>query len=662
MKPARLGLLVVAMSGVGLAGACFDRGDRWLDTETPPPVCTAGAMRCTTAVEECQSNGLNPLAWVVVDDCAAEGKVCVNELFECKHCIPSSTFCDGLDVRSCSDDGDSSEYVSTCDPTVGRACREGECQQLCDEAAAARSNVGCEYWAVDLDNANIDDVTSNAAAQQFAVVVSNPQPDVPVVVHIELDDSLPGEPNTPHEIAQATIAPLNLEVFKLGPREVDGSAEGEFDKGTHTALTRHGFRIRTDFPVVAYQFNPLENVSVFSNDASLLYPTEALGTGAASLVRNYIVLGWPQTIAATDDPDTNFNPADPTNLRAFLTIVGTKEQTHVRVIPTTAVVAGGPVPASQPGDIIDLTIDPFDVLNLETGDFLADFSGTEILADGPVAVFVGTEASDAPHFERLSQRRCCADHLEDQLAPIRTAGTTFAIPHSPNRGAAVKAAGADVEPIPEPEYIRFIATHDQGATITTTLPSPDDLIELAGAGSMAEVQVYGDFMATSTDPILVAQVNASQQAGSVTRAGYPGGDPSLIFLPPIEQWRPDYVFLTPDKYALDFVVVVAPSTATVLLDDHVLSEDTCEVSPGDGLDAATRGSATPTHLVYRCQLSFPVIDGSVDPPIIGPGVQNDGVHRIVANQPVSIAVYGWDAFVSYAYAGGTELREIAPPQ
>lgn len=653
-----LGLALI----VGLAGACFDRGDRWLDVEAPPPVCTAGEMRCTTAVEACKSNGLNPLAWVVVDDCAAQGEVCVNELFECKHCIPSAPFCDGLDVRSCSADGESSEYVSSCDPSVGRACREGACQQLCDEAASARSNVGCEYWAVDLDNANIDDVTSNAAAQQFAVVVSNPQPDVPVVVHIEIDDSLPGEANAPHEIAQATIAPLNLEVFKLGPREVDGSAEGEFDKGTHTALTRHGFRIRTDFPVVAYQFNPLENVSVFSNDASLLYPTEALGTGAASLVRNYIVLGWPQTIAATDDPDTNFNPADPTNLRAFLTIVGTKEQTHVRVIPTTAVVGGGPVQPAQPGDVIDLVIDPFDVLNLETGDFLADFSGTEILADGPIAVFTGTEASDAPHFDRLAERRCCADHLEDQLAPIRTAGTTFAIPHSPNRGEAVQAAGADIEPIPEPEYVRFIATHDQGATITTTLPAPDDVIELAGAGSMAEVRVFGDFMASSTDPILVAQVNASQQAGSVTRTGYPGGDPSLIFLPPIQQWRPDYVFLTPDKYALDFVVVTAPSTATVLLDDRVLDPDTCEVSPADGLDAETRGSATPSHWVYRCQLSFPVIDGSVDPPLIGAGVQNDGVHRIVANQPVSIAVYGWDAFVSYAYAGGTELREIAPPQ
>jgi hypothetical protein len=651
---------LAAASAAALPAACFDRGDRWLDVEPPDPVCNLGDLRCTSAVEECRG-GAGVTGWYVVDDCAAQDKLCVEGLFECKACIPSEQYCDGLDVRVCSADGESSEYVASCDPSEGRACRGGQCRQLCDEAEAVKSNVGCEYWAVDLDNAMIDD-TSNAAAQQFAVVVSNPQPDVPVVLRIEQDDTLPGEENAPTIIAEATIAPLNLQVFKLGPREVDGSPEGEFNTGSHTALSRHGYRVTSDFPVVAYQFNPLENVSVFSNDASLLYPREATETGTTSLVRSYVVLGWPQTIAATDDPETNFNPQNPIHLRSFLTLVGTREDTLVRVVPTTTVVGGGPVAETQPGEIIELTLGPFDVLNLETGDFAADFSGTEIFADGPLAVFSGSEAADAPHFESLSQRRCCADHLEEQLAPIRTAGTTFAIGHSPNRGVAVKAAGADTEPIIEPEFIRFLATHDQGATIETTLPPPDDRIELATAGDMREVRVFSDFMATSSDPVLVSQINVSQFGGSVSKTGYPGGDPSLMFIPPIEQWRPDYVFLTPDKYAFDFVVIIAPFAATVLLDDQALGPDICEVAPADGLDAEARGADNPSHLVYRCQLSFPTVDSSVDPPIVGLGTQNDGVHRVFANAPVFVAVYGWDAFVSYAYAGGTELREIAPPE
>ncbi len=653
----RLSLLALAAS---LPFACLERGDRWLDIEPPPPSCISGRLRCTTAVERCEGSG-SRAEWTVVDDCAAIDKICVDGIFECKTCIPDGFFCDGLDVRKCGSDGESSSMVETCDPSEGRACRNGSCDQLCETARVEKSNVGCEYWAVDLDNANID-ATSNAAAQQFAVVVSNAQPDVPVVVTIEQDDSVPGAVNAPYEIASATIAPFNLEVFKLGPREVDGSGPGEFDTGTHTALTRHAFRIKSDFPVVAYQFNPLENVSVFSNDASLLYPREALDFGGEAQLLNYVVLGWPQTIAATDDPATNFNPLDPTNLRASLTIVGTTQYTHVRVVTSTMVVGGGPVAETPPGGEIEIDLGPFDVLNLETGDFNADFTGTQIHSNKPVVVFSGGEASDAPHFDTLADRFCCADHLEDQLSPIRTAGKTFAIPHTPNRGDAARAAGADLESIPEPEYVRFVATQEQGAYISTTLPAPNEYILLEGLGSMAEVEVFDHFIATSTDPIIVGQVMASQRATSVPRAGFPGGDPSLEMIPPLEQARTDYVFLTPDKYAFDFVSIVAPFGAVVLLDSQTISDQTCLLAPADGLSAEERGTPNPPYVVYTCQLSFPTINDDVDPPIINPSNQNDGVHRVSANAPVFVSVVGWDAFVSYAYAAGSDLREIAPPQ
>src|SRR6202012_4996610 len=116
----------------------------------------------------------------------------------------------------------------------------------------------CEYWGVDLDNADIDD-TLNAAAQQYAIVVSNPEPDVAAKVTVEQDDSSPGATNAPYQIANATVPPMSLYVFKLGPREVDGSPPGQFNTGTNTAVTRHAYKITTDFPVVAYQFNPLDN-------------------------------------------------------------------------------------------------------------------------------------------------------------------------------------------------------------------------------------------------------------------------------------------------------------------------------------------------------------------------------------------------------------------
>jgi hypothetical protein len=646
-------------------GCSFQSGSRWDPAmggaEPTPPVCTAGDVRCSAdLLQRCEDAGSGS-SWTVTDDCGARGLVCAPTLLACTTCLPDALFCDGQVVTTCSSDGSVKTPHETCDTASGEACRDGGCPNLCAAAAEEKSNVGCEYWGVDLDNAMIS-ATGNAAGQQYAIVVSNPQPDVPVEVSIVQDDGEPGGAAEPLEVANVVIAPLNLRVFALGPREVDGSPDGEFNTGSHTALSRHAYRITSSFPVVAYQFNPLENVNVFSNDASLLKPREALTYDTQAVMLAYVVAGWPQTIAATDDPDTNFNPSAPINLRAFLTIVGTRPDTHVRVRTTTTIVPGGPVAETGPGGTVEQTLDAFDVLNLETGDFNADFTGSLVEADGPIAVFSGSEASDAPHFAKLSERRCCADHLEEQLDPIRTAGKTFAVVHSPSRTQAVRAAGGDLAVTPEPEYVRFVATRQAPTTVTTSLPAPDDVLVLTGIGDWQEVTVYGDFLCTSDQPIHVIQVNASQDAANVPRVSprLPGGDPSLTVIAPREQYRPDYVFLTPDKYVFDFIMIAAPPTASVLLDDVPLAAQPCEVAPADGLTPEQRGSPDPEMVAYRCQLGFPSIDPATG--VVSPGVQHDGVHRIVADAPVGVTVFGFDSYVSYGYTAGTELREIAPPE
>src|SRR5690606_38495873 len=104
--------------------------------------------------------------------------------------------------------------------------------------------------------------------------------------------SAPGSDNAPQQLVSQRIPPLGLHVFPLGPREVDGSPPGEYNTGTHSALTRAAYRVRSSVPVVAYQFNPLDNVDVFSNDASLLKPVEALTDSGDGLRPAYVVLGW----------------------------------------------------------------------------------------------------------------------------------------------------------------------------------------------------------------------------------------------------------------------------------------------------------------------------------------------------------------------------------
>jgi len=652
-----------SLLSLALAAGCWNSGQRWEFEQAPekPPVCKLGETRCTpVAYEKCEDVG-GAVAWATVEECYSKGQVCVESLARCADCTPDTKSCKGDDVISCGPDGTAESVLKTCDTTKGIACRDGDCFDLCLLAQSQKSNVGCEYWGVDLDNARIS-ASSNAAAQQFAIVVSNPQPDVPVDVHIFQDDGLPGDVGAPYEIQSSIIAPLNLQVFKLGPREVDGSPDGTYNSGTHTALTRHAYKVTTNYPVVVYQFNPLENANVFSNDASLMKPREAYTYDDAVLQTTYVVAGWPQTIAITDDPNTNFSPGAPIALRAFLTIVGTKDNTHVRVKTAARVVPGGPVAATPIHGMIDTVISAYDVLNLESDDFNGDFTGSIIESDGPVAVFSGSEASDAPHFETLADRRCCADHLEDQLDPVRASGKKFAIAHTPSRTTAVVNAGADTAVVPEPDYVRFVAVSPAGATIKTTLPEPDDEIVLSYQGEFREVIAYRDFVAESNEPIAVSQVMASQEAAGIKR-GLPGGDPSLVIYPPTEQFRPDYTFLTPDKYAFDFVSIVAPPDAGVYLDGAPLGPERCTITPTDGLTEEERGSPTPPFLTYTCQLSFATIDPIKSAPDnLTPGLQNDGVHRLVCTAAAGVLLMGFDSFVSYGYAGGTELRDITTPE
>jgi hypothetical protein len=328
-------------------------------------------------------------------------------------------------------------------------------------------------------------------------------------------------------------------------------------------------------------------------------------------------------------------------------------KTAARVVP------GGPFMPDgvAKGGEADATLDAFDVLNLETGDFNGDFTGTTISSSNPVVVYVGSEASDAPFFDSLASRYCCADHLEDQVPPVRAVGKSYVLARSPNRSKAIIAAGASASFYDEPEYFRVVATKEGVTQVTTTLPKPNDKFTLSGPGSNRTLEAHQDFTLTATQPAIVAQVQSSQDAAGVMR-GLPGGDPSITFVAPTEQWRPDYVLLTPDKYSFDFLIIAAPADAAVFIDGLKRDASNCEVAPGDGLTDAIRGKPAP-YLAYRCQLSFPTIDPKKPAPEnLQPGKQDDGVHRIQSDLPVGVIAYGFDGYVSYSYCGGTELRDL----
>lgn len=627
------------------------------EVDAPEPwLCSAGDERCDGGRHQrCEPEG--EFLRVEERDCAAEGLVCVEDLW-CVTCRPDSRSCNDDDtaVVQCAGDGGEWRVVEECDIGRGEVCFDGACRDSCEVAAERRSNVGCEYWAADLDNAAIT-LGLDATIQQFGIVVSNVGAS-DAHVTVEIDHAAPGAPADLEVIDDAVISPGDLEVFDTLPRrEVDGTpphatnwwcnANETFHdcETTNTALTRAAFRILSDRPVIAYQYQPLDNAEVFSNDASLLLPATALN-GA------YTVMGWPQTIADTDDPATDA----PRDLRSFLTIIGTRRDTHVSIDLATDTIEGGGLPAYAAGETVELTLDPFDVLNLETDDFLADFTGSVIEADGPIVVFSGSEAADVPFYDTRREQQGFADHLEEQLPPRDTLGRAFFATPMPSRSRAVVAAGGRVGIHEEPEFFRILAV-DPGVTTVWVGLEDQDPISLEQHQHVT-LEATTDFAVVSDKRIALGQFVAGQEVVGITNDA-PGGDPAFVHVPPVEQFRDRYVFLTPSLYAFDFIVVVAPRGAQVHLDGEPLP-DSCTIDRAEG---ALHADDSPTdYVVYRCQLSFPVVeepdDGVGGTWPVYPGVQRDGVHDLVADQPVGLLVYGFDSFVSYALAGGTELRTL----
>ena len=136
--------------------------------------------------------------------------------------------------------------------------------------------------------------------------------------------------------------------------------------------------------------------------------------------------------------------------------------------------------------------------------------------------------------------------------------------------------------------------------------------------------------------------------------GLPGGDPSFLLVPPNEQFRNNYVFLTPDLYRFDFIRIIAPQRAAMQFDGRPLSDLGCATTA-----LATVGTLETQYVVHTCQLGFPIIDPNPDAEDpFRDGVQNDGVHTLSSDRKVGVLVNGFDRNVSYAYAAGTELNEI----
>ncbi|MDH5490527.1 MAG: IgGFc-binding protein [Myxococcales bacterium] len=607
----RLLLLPLALLLSSALSACSSRPEGTGGSSDAAIPCTEGEIVCRgREAHTCSLGELSLTEVCPIDQACSDG-------IGCTLCRAGQLFCQGQEVHRCDDLGTGSTLETVC--PITEVCTVGVCLDACSAAAAERSNVGCDYYAADLDNEYgvILGMTLNAAGEQFAVVLANP---TDVTVQARVLQSV-GAIGAPAETLVGTyvVPPYDLVRIDLPQREVDGSVLMMGD-GPGTFLSPNAYRILTNYPVVAYQFNPIIESS--SNDASLLIPVPALDN-------HYRVIGWPTAnpiagpIAVEGIPD-----------HSFVTIIGTAPDTLVTVTLGGPIVAGGGIPATPAGGTVEVTLGPYDVLNLESDGAPGDLTGTIVQSTRPVAVFSGGERGQAPvDATGVSgypgggsvPGPCCTEHLEEQVFPTIAWGKRFAVTRSPVR--------TDHPTWREPDIYRLLADKP-GTVITTNLPAPHDTFTL-GENEWREFSTDRPFVIESNEPISVQQMLVSQEWLVSWKPDH-GGDPSMVLFPPVEQYRERYIFLVPETFPANYVVASAPAGTEILLDGVDIHADEfmsiCEYEDIGTIDGRLHISAT-------C-------------PVTG------GTHRIDASGPAGIMVYGYYAVGSYGYAGGANLTEI----
>jgi hypothetical protein len=512
--------------------------------------------------------------------------------------------CVGQEIYACAPDGGASSVkVGDC-TAADSACINGKCVVGCDAVSTLGSNVGCEFWAVDLDQEY--DFTNDAAGAPWGVVLSNPGSQ-PADIVIEQNDAPVGMPAMITQTKQITVQVGQVATVTMPTREVDGSLMGK-NEGAGTVLSSRAYRITSSSPIVAYQLNAL--AETFSNDASLLIPKNGLG-------KVHRVLAYP-----TGNPVSVLN--SPVS-RAYITVVGVESGTTVTIKTTTPTKDGMGFPALAKDGVMTVTLAPFDVMNLESDGVPGDFAGSTVVADKPIVVFTGTELSGAPNdtpgipHPPGGGGTCCLDHLEEQLFPVESYGKKFAIPHS-----AIRSTTTYVEP----DVIRIMGVAAP-AMVKTNLAPPNDSFMIQ-PGEVKETWTQADFVLEASEPVAVGQILVSQEQldGALT------GDPSLTIFPAIDQFRRNYLFSVPTSWDSNYVAIAMPKGAMITI-DGMPAPASCASRPMGNIGGSDWVSLT-------CALTA-------------------GPHAMAGDKPFGITAYGYGRAGSYAFVGGANVTKIYDP-
>ena len=553
--------------------------------------------------------------------------------FGCGVCEPGETDCgpDEDAPRRCGADHRWQTLPRCADD---RVCERGRCIPGCDDDPAARETRGCVFWATQTLNASLGRSFegSDRADFPFTVVAANPWRRAVTL-------SVSGGGVASRELTLGARSEAQLEA-PWDPRLVDAGDPARRRSGVARGAA---MRLRASHRVSAWQFNPLKFIRdpdcergdacfSYSNDASLLFPENALG-------RDHVVVA-PPTSRVLPAQRTAWTRAP-----GFIAVVGTAAGTEVTVDLRGDIEGSldGAIPPTRAGGSVRVTLGAGDVLQLVgahedacadpvfdrqtestfcrpgAGD---DLTGTRVRSSAPVAVFAGHDCALVP-FDRFA-----CDHVEEQIPPVETLGAQYVV----SRARPVQLGRSAAHPEGEPTWVRVVAAYDD----TEVRVIPSDVITPARlrAGESVSFLTARHVEVSASRPVLVASflVGADYLVDPSPRPLSARGDPSMSVELPLAQWRAVHDVYVPQGFSPSVLDVVGSAATRILLDEVPVT------AAGD--------ASLPGRSVW--QLAVP-----------------PGLHRVRgagAQDVVGLRVYGYAPFTSYMARGGGDLRAIPVPQ
>ena len=559
-------------------------------------VCADGHIVCEgNKARTCDGKG----GFKAETDCADQS--CKDDV-GCGPCSADAASCEAGVAKACGPDG--KVFTFDCDEVSGLSCDPDGCKGPCSPGLLGQSYTGCEYWPTVTMNGVFEDSFA------FAVALASTSADK-TKVQIDGPDFTFATELLPYEVKTLNlpwVLSLKGGSFKLG-------ANGTLDPVLPTENTQgRAYRIRSDRPIAAYQFNPLEYENTappascptaqfggcfsFSADASLLLPQNAL-------TKNYYVVGYRAVF--TGD---------------FLVITATRDATEVSLHagPHVHSLKGAGVDLA-PGETATITMNAGDVVQLFTAGTSKSqtWAGSTVTATAPVQVITGSPCTTVP------DATIACDHLEETVLPAETLGQEYAVtvPRTPMGLAGTPHGGKHV--------VRIHGVHD-GTTLTYDPPGISDKTTVDRGDVVEIVDVVEDFVVKGTDAFAVTHYMIGQGDPAKPQNGGAGaGDPSQSIAIPSEQFRKDYTFVAPVSFDVGFVNVIAPTGVAVEVDGTILA----------GASFTPIGQSGKS--VARFQL------------------QKTPYHHATAGEPFGIVVHGYGQYTSYMYPGGLDLLRIEDP-